>query len=175
MSQGPVYVANASDIGSSSSVTVTASALPDGASTSAKQDLQATSAKQDLQATAAKQDTINTTLGTLATSANQTTANSSLSTIATNSAKKYEVKNQSAITPNDVTELDYDYMYVGGTMATDGTVAPVDVAVTFQDDSSATFYNVPNGSEFIFDIKKILATGTSAGANVVCGRIDRTS
>jgi hypothetical protein len=141
MAQGPTYIGNAADIGSASSVTVTSSALPTGASTSAKQD----------------------------------TGNSSLTTIATNTAKKFEIQNAAAITPNDSTELDYDWMYIGGTMATDGTVAPVDIAVTLQDDSAFILYNVPNGAEYIMDIKKIRSTGTSAGANVVCGRIDRTS
>lgn len=183
---GPTYTGNISDI-SISSVTITSSVLPTGASTEAT--LSALNTKVTTTANGIKVDGSSATqpvsaaslpLPTgAATSANQSTANTSLSNIDTNtstlSTKKYEIKNMAAITPSDVTTIDYDWMYVGGTMATDGTVAPVDVAVTLQDDSSATLYNVPNGAEYILDIKKILSTGTSAGANVVCGRIDRTS
>ena len=84
---------------------------------------------------------------------------------------KYKVIEAEDVVPSDTTAVNYTYLYVGNTAATDGTVAAGNVKLTLRNGDIATWYNCPNGKEIVADIVKVWSTGTTA-TNLVGGTIE---
>jgi hypothetical protein len=87
---------------------------------------------------------------------------------------KYQLKNIEDVTTSNSAAVDYDYLYVGNTINSSGTVTPGNVRIGLADGSSATFYNAPNGKEILGEIVLVYQTGTTA-TNMVGAKIDRLS
>jgi len=89
----------------------------------------------------------------------------------THSGNKWKLINIENATPSDSNAVKYNYLYVGNTAATDGTVPAGNVKVKLANNSIATFYNCPNGKEILADIVLVYSTGTTA-TNLVGGQVE---
>jgi hypothetical protein len=86
-------------------------------------------------------------------------------------ANKYQLREIEDVVPADGNTVAYDYLYVGNTVNTSGTVPAGNVKLTLADGSSATFYNCPNGKEIIASIVTVWSSGTTA-TNMVGAKIE---